>query len=269
MRNVGIRIGSLLSRVRETPERLVGGARRPRDQMVPDTTEGTLRSLRRAARAALVPRWLAASRTRFFSTMAAVGVMAFAALTMLVSAGLTAEPDLATSLAVQQVQHPLVAGLMTAVSALGFAPLNLIVVAGVSGLIWLAGYRVESVFALLAGSSGMVSQGIKALMERPRPEVGVVRVVESVQGHSFPSGHTFFYVTFFGFLAYASFALLKRGWLRTALLWLCGGLIVLVGPSRIWLCHHSVSDVLASDALGLAYLILLIRLYHRMRLRPS
>ena len=259
----------MLGRVRATPKRLVGSVRRPREQMVPDATDGTVRSLRRAARAALVPRWLAASRTRFFSTMAAVGVMAFAALTMLVSAGLTAEPDLATSLAVQQVQHPLVAGLMTAVSALGFAPLNLLVVAGVSGLIWLAGYRVESVFALLAGSSGMVSQGIKALMERPRPEVGVVRVVESVQGHSFPSGHTFFYVTFFGFLAYASFALLKRGWLRTALLWLCGGLIVLVGPSRIWLGHHWVSDVLASYALGLAYLILLVRLYHRVRLRPS
>jgi undecaprenyl-diphosphatase len=90
-----------------------------------------------------------------------------------------------------------------------------------------------------------------------------------VPGHSFPSGHTLFYVTFFGFIGYAAYALMRPGRARTALIWSCAALIVLIGPSRIWLGHHWASDVLASYALGLAYLILLVRLYSHVRLQAS
>ena len=241
----------------------------PRPELEPDTTDGTVEPLRRAVRRALVPRWLAGLRTRAFTGLAATALVAFGALTALVGLGATAEPDLAASLAVQQAEHPWIGALMVAVSALGFPPINLLLVAGAVLLFRLAGYRVESRFALLAGASGLLTQGIKALVARPRPEAGLVRVFESVPGHSFPSGHTFFYVTFFGFVGYVSYALLTPGRLRTALLWLSGTLILLVGPSRVWLGHHWASDVLASYALGPAFLILLVRLYDRVRLRAA
>jgi membrane-associated phospholipid phosphatase len=85
-------------------------------------------------------------------------------------------------------------------------------------------------------------------------------------GHSFPSGHTLFYVTFFGFLAYLAYAQLKPGRIRIVVLSLTGLLIVLIGPSRIWMGQHWVSDVLASYALGLTYLVFLIEIYSRRRL---
>src|SRR6185295_9205716 len=103
----------------------------------------------------------------------------------------------------------------------------------------------------------------KLLWLRPRPDDDLVRVLGSAPGYSFPSGHTLLYVGFFGFLFYWSYAVLHKGRARTALLWLTGLLIVLVGPSRVYLGHHWPSDVLAAYALGLAYLVLLVVWYAR------
>lgn len=262
-------LARLVGRVREFVGRLFGRAEETADpEILPETTEGTIEPLREAVRGAIVPRRLVGLRTRAFTGLAGAALLLFGALTVLVTTGATAEPDLAASVTVQQAEHPWLGALMVAVSALGFPPINLALIAGVGTLLWLAGYRVESRFATLAGIGGVLTQGVKLLVGRPRPEAGVVRVAEAVPGHSFPSGHTFFYVTFFGYVAYLSYALLKPGRLRTLLLWLSGALIVLVGPSRVWLGHHWASDVLASYALGVAYLILLVRLYHRARLEP-
>ena len=265
--------GSMLRRVvrgvAKLVARVVVSRECARQELAPDTAAGTVAPLRRSVRAALVPRWLAGLRTQVFTGVAAAALMVFGVLTALVGAGATAEPDLVGTLALQQAEHPWISALMVGVSALGFPPISLYLVLGVGALFWLAGYRVESTFAFFASASGVLTQTIKALVGRPRPEAGLVRVVESVPGHSFPSGHTLFYVTYFGFIGYVSYALLKPGRLRTALIWLSGALILLVGPSRVWLGHHWPSDVLASYALGLAYLIVLVQLYRRVRLRPA
>jgi membrane-associated phospholipid phosphatase len=239
----------------------------PSEEVPPDTTEGTVEPLREGVREALVPRWLAALRTQVFTLVAACALAVFAVLTALVEAGMTAGLDLAGSLAVQQAAHPWIAALMDGVSALGFPPFSVYLVIGVGALFWLAGYRTESAFAIVASASAILTQAIKTIIERPRPASDLVRVIEGAAGYSFPSGHTLFYMTFFGFIGYAAYALLKPGRPRTAVLWICGALIVLVGPSRIWLGHHWPSDVLASYALGLAYLIFLVQVYSRVRLR--
>jgi undecaprenyl-diphosphatase len=224
-------------------------------------------ALREAARRSLVPRWLAALRTQTFTGLAAIGLVLFGGLTAMVTGGLTAEADLAATQAVQGIAVPWVGPLMLAVSALGFPPLSYWIVVGVAALFWRAGYRAEAGFALAASVSAVLTEAIKQLVARPRPDAGLVTVVEGAVGHSFPSGHTLFYVTFFGFLAYLAYAQLKPGRLRTAVLWLTGLLIVLVGPSRIWMGQHWSSDVLASYALGLAYLVVLVQAYGRWRLR--
>jgi undecaprenyl-diphosphatase len=187
-------------------------------------------------------------------------------LTALVTGGLTADADLAMTQAVQGIAAPWFGPLMLGVSVFGFFPQSVLIIAGVAALFWRAGYRTEAGFALAASASVLLTEAIKQVVGRPRPDADLVTVVEGLGGHSFPSGHTLFYVTFFGFLAYLAYAQLRPGRLRTTVLWLTGFLILLVGPSRIWMGQHWASDVLASYALGLTYLVALVQFYGRRRL---
>ena len=232
----------------------------------PEAVEGTDEPLREAARRSLVPRWLAKLRTQTFTGLAGIGLMLFGGLTFLVSGGLTADADLVATQTVQGIAAPWFGPLMLGVSAFGFSPQSYIIVAVIAALFWRAGYRTESLFALLGAASALLTELVKAVVGRPRPAGDLVSVIEGAAGHSFPSGHTLFYVTFFGFLAYLAYAQLKPGRLRTAVLWVTGVLILLVGPSRIWMGHHWASDVLASYALGLSYLVVLVQVYGRRRL---
>lgn len=244
-----------------------GGAAAGAAAVEPEADGATVEPLRVAARRSLVPRWLAARRTALFNALAALSMLAFGGLTALVDLGLTAEADLTMTTAVQSAQLPLFGGLMWLASLPGFPPYTFFLVGGTTAVLALAGLRTEAGFTLLASASGIITQTVKAIIARPRPTAELVRVESIIGGHSFPSGHTLFYVTFFGFLGYLAYALLKPGRLRKALLWACGLLILLVGPSRIWLGHHWASDVLASYALGLAYLVFLVQAYARFRLR--
>jgi undecaprenyl-diphosphatase len=239
-------------------------------QVAAETEQAVVEPLREAGRRSRAPGWLAALRTQIFTGLAATGLFLFGGLTALVSDGLTAGVDLAVTQAIQGVSAIGFGPLMIAVSAFGFLPQSLLLVAGVATILWLADYRTEAGFAVVASGSALLTEGIKSIVARPRPDADLVTVLAGATGHSFPSGHTLFYVTFFGFLAYVAYALWKPGRLRTAVLWLCGALILLVGPSRIWMGQHWASDVLASYALGLTYLVILVWAYSRYRLpQPS
>lgn len=232
----------------------------------PEAVAGTDPGLRETARRSLVPRWLAALRTQAFTALAGVGLMVFGGLAALVSGGLTADVDLVATQTVQSVGLPLFGPLMLGISLPGFFPQSFLIVGGLLALFWRSGYRTEMKFALAASGSVLITEVFKRLFARPRPDAELVSVVEGATGNSFPSGHTLFYVTFFGFLAYLAYAQLKPGRLRTAVLLVSGLLILLVGPSRIWMGQHWASDVLASYALGLTYLVGLVWLYGRRRL---
>ena len=155
---------------------------------------------------------------------------------------------------------------MIATSWPGFPPQSMLIVAATVVAIWLAGYRPEAMLVLVAAASDILTETIKIVVGRPRPDNSLIHVIAGATGASFPSGHTLFYVTFFGFLAYLAYARLKPGWPRTAMVMIFGLLIVMVGPSRIWMGQHWASDVLASYTLGFAYLIVLIEVYSQFRL---
>jgi len=231
-----------------------------------DAEQAVVEPLREAGRRSRVPSWLATFRTQIFTGLAAIGLFLFGGLTVLVSDGLTAGVDLAVTQAIQGISAVGFGALMIAVSALGFLPQSVLLVAAIATILWLADYRTEAGFAVVASGSSLLTEAIKAIIARPRPDADLVTVLAGASGHSFPSGHTLFYVTFFGYLAYVAYALWKPGRFRTTVLWICGALILLVGPSRIWMGQHWVSDVLASYALGLTYLVILIQVYSRYRL---
>ena len=103
---------------------------------------------------------------------------------------------------------------------------------------------------------------VKDLIQRPRPTPGLVNVFATLNSYSFPSGHVMFYLGFFGFIWFLAFSLLKPSLKRNFLLVIFGGLIVLIGVSRIYLGEHWASDVLGSYLLGSLTLVLIIQIYH-------
>jgi len=89
---------------------------------------------------------------------------------------------------------------------------------------------------------------LKDLVDRPRPEGGLV----AVSGSSFPSAHAA-YSTFYVWLAVTIVMRLRPGMARGAAVVVGGiALTALVGLSRVYLGVHYLSDVNAGWALGVA-----------------
>jgi undecaprenyl-diphosphatase len=71
------------------------------------------------------------------------------------------------------------------------------------------------------------------------------------------------YVSFWGFFTYLCFTEIRNRWLRWLPVSGIASLVALVGPSRVYLGHHWLTDVLGSYTLGTGYLATLIGLHRR------
>jgi undecaprenyl-diphosphatase len=155
---------------------------------------------------------------------------------------------------------------MTWISALGngWVPTALVIAAG-CGLA-ARRLRIEALICVagVAAGSGL-NRVLKALIDRPRPVEPLVNVAYDVSHESFPSGHVVFFVEFFGFLFFLTYALLRPGWIRRSALVLIGGLIAVIGVSRVYLGAHWPSDVFGAYLAGGLWLMLMIELYRRIK----
>lgn len=104
---------------------------------------------------------------------------------------------------------------------------------------------------------------IKNIVERPRPPLSEALITET--SYSFPSGHSFVAIAFYGLIAFFLFDTFKKKYLKLLTLILGFILIILIGISRIYLGAHWPSDVLASYASGLAWLSIIITITHIKR----
>ena len=187
---------------------------------------------------------------------------AFAALLAVVRANRTAAFDLAMTLKLQALDHPVVAELLRLASWPGFPPQSRLIPPAIMLAWWARGRRRAAAFQALAWGGAAISTGVKALIRRPRPLPPEVRVVVApLGGTSFPSGHVLTYVGFYGFLGFLLAEHLRDGALRNVSVASLTALLALVGPSRIQQGHHWTTDVVASYLLGLAYLFALVELY--------
>jgi undecaprenyl-diphosphatase len=151
---------------------------------------------------------------------------------------------------------------MLAISWFGFPPQAGVIVVFAAAIIFILGYRWEGVMvAISTAVVSLLNLGIKLFVHRPRPSVDLVHVVKVLSSYSFPSGHVMFFTGFFGFLAFLAYTLLKRSVLRTTLLVVFTGMVVLVGPSRIYLGEHWFSDVIGGYLLGSLGLVATIQFY--------
>jgi membrane-associated phospholipid phosphatase len=113
--------------------------------------------------------------------------------------------------------------------------------------------------AVVPLTSLLLMFGLKIFFNRKRP---VDPLLQEVSGLSFPSGHALMSFTFFGFLIYMIFQRVKNLWLRTILIILCLGMIIMVCMTRIYLRVHYATDVLAGFSLGIIWLTLSLWILH-------
>ncbi|MDP3769357.1 MAG: LssY C-terminal domain-containing protein [bacterium] len=124
-------------------------------------------------------------------------------------------------------------------------------------------------FMLVVSASGgeLIVSLIKNMVARPRPPIISSLLLEN--GFSFPSGHGFIAFSFYGFLAYIIYRTSrKKIWKAMAIVG-GAGVIGFIAFSRVYLGAHWPSDVLASLALGAAWLCVLITILEIRRTVPA
>lgn len=116
-------------------------------------------------------------------------------------------------------------------------------------------------FASIAISNLLLMFGLKYLFNRPRP---LIPLLKEVPGLSFPSGHAFMSLTFFGLLIYVVYRDVKNKWLKWSLVVSLMLMIFFVGLTRVYLRVHYVSDVLAGYSFGFLSLVIMLSLLHQI-----
>lgn len=176
--------------------------------------------------------------------------------------------DVTITRAFQENQSPWLRYTMIAASFIGNVSalsLGLIILAAV--LFWMVDLRLEAIMVVVvSATSALLNWLIKLVVARPRPSASLVEIIQATSGQSFPSGHVMSYVAFWGLL-FSLGVILFRGkrWWRTAWLIISALLVVLVGPSRIYLGDHWATDVLGAYLIGGLLLSLSLWIYLNLR----
>jgi undecaprenyl-diphosphatase len=124
---------------------------------------------------------------------------------------------------------------------------------------------------LLAGiglAAILLDAGVKALVQRPRPEV-VRPLVPVPAGWGFPSGHALGSTAVYVSAALLLTAAPVRRWRRVLALIAALSLAFLIGFSRLYLGVHYVTDVVGGWAAGLALALFGHWLEERGRQEPQ
>ena len=210
-------------------------------------------------------RFRTTQRTTFIGI--GLGLLLLSAVALSISAAI--EPrfpgDLPVARGVQSLATPWLDTVMEAVSFLGGRLVSIISILLLAAGVALA-RRWQEAMAFLAifPLSGVLAV-IKWTVDRPRPSEELVRVLENATEYSFPSGHAYYVVVFYGLLLAIIVARIHSTWLRRSIALLMLTWILLSGVSRVYLGAHWPSDVLGSVALGIPSIVLLIYLCQRLK----
>ncbi len=105
---------------------------------------------------------------------------------------------------------------------------------------------------------GLLTFLLKILFSRERPLEAIIKIPTD---YSFPSGHTFFAVGFYGLVAYfISKSSINKG-IKVLFISIITLLIFLIGISRIYLGVHHFTDVIGGTVFGVLGLLISINTY--------
>lgn len=225
---------------------------------------------RKAAAGETAPRGERRYRMLLFQAYILLATLAFAVLALLARTVAYFSIDLWITQEFQEFGPGWFQALMQAVSWPGYPPQVVWIGLAVALALASAGFQWEGVMAgISGGGAGALNVLVKAAIQRPRPSADLVDVLQELASYSFPSGHVMLYTAFCGFLTFLSFSLLRPSWRRRLLTLFFLSLVLLVGPSRIYLGQHWASDVVAGYLLGSLWLLLSIQIYRLWKHRFS
>jgi undecaprenyl-diphosphatase len=151
-------------------------------------------------------------------------------------------------------------------TALGGVTLIALTVMAVAGFL-LAARRIGPALYLIAsvGTGTMLSQGLKSLYDRPRPDIAPH--LDVIHTASFPSGHALVTTVCYLTLGAIIVGMVESRRVRAYVMIVAIAVSVLVGLSRIYLGVHWPSDVAAGWALGTAWAVLSLLALKALRRR--
>ena len=240
------------------------------EQQTVEAVNKPVNAWRRAidAAGAIVERPWRRYRAAVFLTYLVGAVVAFIVLAVLAKTIAYFTFDVTITRALQTYHTGWFDAVMTTLTWIGFGPQAWVITLIILLFLYASGLKWETIVAgaSVVGSSAL-GLGLKVLIDRPRPSADLVTVINQLKDYSFPSGHVLFFTTFFGFMLFLAYTLLKPAWWRTGLLITLAGMITLIGPSRIYVGQHWASDVIAAYLLGSVWLALSVVIYRRGKLR--
>lgn len=186
------------------------------------------------------------------AAVAIVATLGFMTLAGVVREGATQQFDEAVLRWVGTHQVPWLETALFEITLLGTGIVVVTLVAVSALFLWLSEHRFSALLLLIATWGGVVINGLlKSQFDRPRPQVcdWGAHVLTS----SFPSGHAMSATIAYGTVAYLAARLHKGRSARLLTLTGAGILIALICASRIYLCVHYPSDVVAGVTVGLAW----------------
>jgi undecaprenyl-diphosphatase len=128
-------------------------------------------------------------------------------------------------------------------------------------LIWKKQKRAAWRVAVIALSSLALKLSLKELFQRLRP---TDPLLQGITNFSFPSGHAFMSVSFYGLLIWLTWTHVRNNHLRIIFTILLSVLILLIGLSRIYLRVHYATDVIAGFSLGICWVSLFLWFTRKM-----
>ncbi|MHB8841589.1 MAG: LssY C-terminal domain-containing protein [Candidatus Aquicultor sp.] len=127
-------------------------------------------------------------------------------------------------------------------------------------------YHLIALITSVAAGEFLV-YAMKGLFQRSRPPL--VNAIAPERSYSFPSGHAFIAISFYGLAAYFVFRSVKSTLAKILTVIVAAFIIIAIGFSRIYLGVHFPSDVLGGYAAGAAWVTAIITsLEIRMRFKP-
>lgn len=163
-------------------------------------------------------------------------------------------------------------GLTAVLEAITFVsgPTVLPILVAISAVVWAVvrheRWRPALLVAAMLGST-LLSLAVKGLVDRPRPPEDTMLVPGAESTASFPSGHTLGTATLLLVTAYLTTS--RHDSARGLVGWVLGTVVgvVLVALSRLYLGYHFLTDVLASVALAIAVLgvVMVVDRIHLLR----